>query len=233
MKRILNILFLLVIGCIYVYSTPQEPDILIYNGKKYYLNNFYLEEFFADNPEKRPNFESRWTSLWRGYVATFEIENNELFLTKIEIDVYLEDAKKNILNEVFPDSKKVKLDWFTGILWGGNDNKKRHLSFEYDNYCIFEIDKGNIVKEKNLSKKDYYKFKKQQIKAFEKTDEYNKCIESVKDQHVKQIQELREYAVSIGDLESAKDYGKSKLSDKEAKEFIHYNIFGFTTTFIE
>jgi len=105
---------------------------LIYNGKEYKLNNYYLEYFFEQNPDKKPEFKVQHTGLWRGYVATFEIENNQLFLINVEIEdgEGQERVWKSVLNDIFPGKKKISADWFSGILEGGfNDNFFHYSSF--------------------------------------------------------------------------------------------------------
>lgn len=209
-------------------------DKLIYNGQEYELNNYYLESYFEKNPDKRPEFQT--TALWRGYVATFEIKDNQLCVIDIEKEAGDENDRftmKSIFNEIFPDSQKVKVDWFSGIFLGGY-SQEPHNFFEYKNYCLFEIKDGNIIKNREFDKKEYNKFEKQQAKAFEESAMYTECIAKLKEQHSLQIKEMTEYALQIGDTNSAKNYAKTKkLSDKEAKKIINDRIFNFITKFTE
>jgi len=236
MKKLMSLFLILLLGNISVSATIQMRDKLIYNGKEYKLDNTYFEPYFQKNPEKRPQF--RTTALWRGYVATFEIEDNQLFVINIEKEADDENGKltmKSIFNEIFPNSKKVKVDWFSGIFEGAYNEKSNYYnSFEHDYYSLFEIKDGNILKGKEFIKKEYNKFKKQQTKAFEKSETYPKCITKLKEQHSVQINEMTEYAQQVGDTNSAKNYAATKeLSDKEAKKIINNRIFDFITEFIE
>src|SRR2546426_1395774 len=65
-------------------ATPQAPDLLLMNGKQYSILTNPLEPFLALNPDKRPTSDIVSTGLWRGYVATWKIEDDHLILTKIE-----------------------------------------------------------------------------------------------------------------------------------------------------
>lgn len=236
MKRAICVSVFILLGCFLTFATIQIPDKLFYGGKEYTMNNFYLENYFNDNPGTKPNFEISITALWRGYVATFEIENDKLYLTGVEILDFEEDGRlkwKSVMNDIFPGSGKVKAEWFTGILWGGFNNKERLDPFEFDNYSIFEIDKGNIVKKKGLTKREYKKFKKQQIEAFKKTDEYHECIEKLKEENLKQIEELKQFDKEIGNQQTEKTYNSYIFSDKKAKEYIEHHIFSFTPKFLE
>lgn len=269
MKRMICALAFILLCYSSGFATPQEPDYLLYNGETYYLDTSYLEQFFEDNPDKIPNIEGfvTLTSLWRGYIATFEIEDGQLYLTDIEVRRRSDESgkirKESILKEVFPDADRVKADWFTGILWGGNG--KRKYPFEYSNYCIFEIDRGNIIKKKELNRKEYNKFKKEQVKAFEKTSEYQSCFDKIKEEHNKGMSRMHSYTQTmidslnvrlaqndltelggitmdeeklrnyVKDLEETRDsYANARgLSDKEVKKIINFRIFSYISKFIE
>lgn len=231
MKRVYIFIFLC-LGCLSGFATIQISDKLIYNGKEYKLNNFYLESYFERNPDKRPEY--RTTALWRGYVATFEIENDQLFVTNIEIESDGEDGRivmKTIFDKIFPGSKKVKVNWFSGIFLGGFNDKLRRYFNEFDNYCLFEIKEGDIIKNKELKEKEYKKFKKQQAQAFEKTEEFQICIRKIKEDHTNRIKEMKEYEqnmldtlkvrLSQSDLpkQSAEIAERKALGYKDLKEY--------------
>lgn len=235
---VLSILIATVLFPLYVSATIQIPDKLINDGEIYYLHSYYLDDFFEKKPDRKPSFGFPSTNLWRGYVATFGIENNQLYLVDIEVkDNNAEGPEvwRSILKEVFPDSDKVKADWFTGVLWAATDRKeKRSFTAEYKYYSVFEIDCGNIIKEKNLNNRGYKKFKKQQFKAFEKTDEYKKSIEDLKRKDSIATKEYEEYVRLLEIDNPPIPIGKSSpLSNKQAKEIIKYRIFDFMTKFIE
>lgn len=85
MKRLLLTIIFTLFSGLKVFATAQFPDKINYNGKEYNLNSNPLEVYFEKNPNKRPKSEVRSSALWRGYVATFEIIDNQLFLKDIEI----------------------------------------------------------------------------------------------------------------------------------------------------
>ncbi|MFV0536486.1 MAG: hypothetical protein ACK5M3_03845 [Dysgonomonas sp.] len=216
MIKIMYVLIFTFIGCLSTYATVQMSDKLIYNGREYRLDNFYLESFFEKYPDKRP--ESRTTALWRGYVATFKIEDGHLFITNIEVEAENENrrlAMKSIFSEIFPDSKKVKVEWFSGIFFGGYDDKPRRYFYEYDNYCLFEIKKGDIIKSKEFKEKEYKRFKKQQAKAFEKTEEYQVCIKDLKASHSKRMREMKVYQQNLLDTLKVR-LSQNELSNQNA-----------------
>jgi len=166
-----------------LFSTAQFPDKITYKNTQYKLLTNPLEPFFNEFPEKHPETEIISTALWRGYVASFEIINNELFVVDIEIQ-YKPEAPdndhdlqwKSVMDEVFPEQKRVKADWFSGILVlpFGDLIKYKHMSYAsvYKNYILLEINNGSLVKERRLNHKKYEKFKQKQYEAFQKTKEY-------------------------------------------------------------
>jgi len=81
---------LLTIGLIFalnltIFGTAQIPELMIYKGETYPFYYSPMDDFFEKYPEKKP--AGSWsTDLYRGYVATFEIKNNQLFLKDIKVE---------------------------------------------------------------------------------------------------------------------------------------------------
>jgi len=184
MKTLLTLAFSLFLG-LNVFATAQFPDKIIYNGKEYSLHSNPLEAYFEKYPDKRPKGGIMSTALWRGYVATFEVKENQLFLKDIEIEYNDTSSAKghqfkwrSVLKEVFPDQKDLKIDWLTGLLvisYGKLINYV-HMGYgsTYENYILLEIEKGDLRKEKQFKYKEYEKFKERQFHVFKQTDEYQK-----------------------------------------------------------
>lgn len=190
MKQLLT-LFLLTSVTFKLLATAQFPDKIIYYGKTYSLQSNPLEDFFEKYPDKRPKSEMVSTALWRGYIATFEIRANQLFVIDIEIEA-LKDTLKNdyqtywrsVIKEVFPDQKDVKIDWFTGLLvipYGKMVNYV-HMGYgsTFKKYILLEIEAGNLNKEARFNYKEYEKFKEKQFLEFKKTDKYKQMVNDLK-----------------------------------------------------
>jgi hypothetical protein len=173
------------------FATAQYPDKIIYNGKEYSLHSNPLEDYFVKFPDQKPKGGLMSSALWRGYVATFEIADNSLFLKDIEIMVKKDESGKNfetgwksVLKEVVPEPKKLKIDWFTGILvlpFGELVNYV-HMGYgsTYENYILLEIAGGNFKKSREFNYKEYEKFKEKQFAAFKKTEEYKQLADDLK-----------------------------------------------------
>jgi rRNA processing protein Krr1/Pno1 len=192
LKYILGIIF--IIQGFYSFATAQYSDILIYNGKKYSLTVNPMEGYFKKYPEKRPKGGS--TALWRGYVATFEIIDNELFVVDIEIEnntVTIIDGKvknaelgwKSIINECLDGQRPMKVDWFSGllILPQGKLVKYVHMGYgsTYEYYTLIEIENGNYIREFNLNNEQYNKYRNAQYEAYKKTNEYQEIFDKLND----------------------------------------------------
>jgi len=182
--RTLLIFLLTVFFISTVFCTPQRPEIIIYKGEKYQLlYNLPMAEYFKKYPDKHPKKDFYFsTGLTRGYVSTFEIIENQLYIKDIMIIIYDPREKiveKSVMNEVFPKQRLVKIDWVTGLLVLPKGKKiadpPNYAEYPlYENYIILEIEKGILVCEKEFTYAEYEVFKEAQFEAFKKTEEYEK-----------------------------------------------------------
>lgn len=163
-----------------VFATAQYPDRIVFNNKEYSLLTNPLEKYFEKNEDKRPKGGVMSTALWRGYVATFEIIENQLYVKDIKIQIWNEKSDdtewKSVINEVFPKTEDRKIDWFNGLLtlpYGELINYV-HMGYgsTYENYIIIEIEKGKYIKSKDLNFKEYENLKEKQFEAYKKSNEY-------------------------------------------------------------
>jgi hypothetical protein len=208
------IIFLLGLGLtIEVNATAQQPDIIIYKGKKYSLQTNPLEEFFKKYPDKRPKTNIISTANWRGYVATFELVDSILFLLDIQIEIDTDKGlkKKSVISEVFPGKTTVELDWFNGILTlpYGELLNYVHMgygsTFEY--YFLLEVRQGKMTKIKDFKCEDYLKFKDKQFELFKQTDQYKQTLTVLKE--------------------------KFKSTDDQLETFMKFHSADYVTYFIE
>lgn len=143
--------------------TPQSPDWIIYQGKKYPLLCNPLESFFEDN-NTRPRFMLSpgqfYSGNQRGYQATWEIQDNRLYLTNIDGWICgLEDPKKCVrvkLDQLFGDNyqnDRVFADWYDGELRLANGKVKRAVWAGYasvfEHELFITIKQGAVVSTRN------------------------------------------------------------------------------------
>ena len=130
-------------------ATAQMSDKLIYKGETVYIFSNPLESFF-DASHRRPALPPGSTACWRGYVATWKIEDGYLYLVKMQ-DCTSEKAEIP-LSMIFQDRPKpVRADWFSGTLRIPQGKMLRYVHMGYGS--IFErdlflfIEKGKLVSE--------------------------------------------------------------------------------------
>src|SRR5258708_6631795 len=173
-----------------VFATAQFPDKILYQGEKYNLNSNPLESYFEKYPDKRPKGGVQSTALWRGYVATFEVKDSQLFLKDIAVEIWDDSAGqssktkwKSVMNEVFASQEVVKIDWFTGLLvipYGKLINYV-HMGYgsAFENYYLLEFEKGDFKRSKQFDHKNYDRFKEKQFQVFKKTEENRALVEKL------------------------------------------------------
>jgi hypothetical protein len=94
--------------------TAQISEHLIFEGQEVALLSNPLNDYFALGGSN-PGFESTSTALWRGYVGTWEILNDRLYL--LELRGTLKSGDDATLESVFPGFKdRVFAHWFSGRL---------------------------------------------------------------------------------------------------------------------
>jgi len=188
-RPVFFIAIIFVFGLTSAYATWQQPDILIYKGATYNIYTEPMEAFFKAHPGRRPPVCETNSGLWRGYVATMMVVNDELTLKDITIPATpnsLEAGcqKESALEKVAPDGKPLKIDWISGLLLsmdGRNDGDSYSFEFleTFESYSAFEFDSGNLRKAKHFTNKEYKSFRLRQFNAFKKTADYQKLVKEV------------------------------------------------------
>ena len=179
--------------------TKQIKDILLFDGNEYRLNVELLDSYFSDHPERKTRPKVMMTALWRGYVATFEIKIDELFVKDIEIFTNLDWSTESALDKAFPDSKK--LTWFSGLIRideyrGEYDDEKPGSIFKF-----LEILNGNLIKLRSLSYEELQLFKNEQFALFKQSRNYDPILSHLRNKG---------------------------MTDAEANDFIAKNILEYT-----
>lgn len=112
----------LLVGALAVVATAQMPDVLVLGGRRRELWTNPLESHpAAESGAFVVEREGFVTNNWRGYVATWVIDGDRLYLTGLEAP-YPEDGQgeeKADLAKLFPgqyNGGRVHADWFTGEL---------------------------------------------------------------------------------------------------------------------
>lgn len=184
---------LLLLGNSSLFATAQKPDKIIFEGKEYILHSNPMEQYFEQFPDKRPESEILSTGLWRGYVATFIVKEDEIYLKDIEIQIDGEELNetynskwKSVIKELLTEQEELKIDWLTGILVipDGKMINYVHMGYAsgYSNYILLEVENGIVNRFKKFPHEEYQIFKKKQFEVFKKSEEYRKLVEELKNE---------------------------------------------------
>jgi hypothetical protein len=161
MRRLILSILLMTLFTSAGFATSQHPDVLILNGKTYDLYSNPLESFYGE--DWRPAFwvapNTVSSGNWRGYVATWEIINDKLYLTKI--DSWFcnrrirtkSGCRRVMLRDLFGAKVvdgKVAATWFSDELRvpDGKQIEYVHMGYGsiYERDIIFGVDAGRIIK---------------------------------------------------------------------------------------
>ena len=233
-----NLVFILLLAVpCKILATSQIPDNIILIGKEESLLSNPLEVYFKSNPDKRPNRKDMLMSsaLWRGYIATFEVLNNELFVKDIVIltsqDEDNEDEKWiSVYNEVFNKIEPTKVDWLNGLLVipHGEIINYVHMGYgsTYENYTILEILNGNLTKERYLNYREYEVFKENQFQAYKKTKEYEEKVKMFQNEGERDIKFLNSFLKNFVIDYTSKILDDSEIVIEEVKKEIDKRLVG-------
>jgi hypothetical protein len=94
--------------------TAQFTEQIVLNGQKRSLCTDPLESFF-EMTGIHPEFDATSTALWRGYVGTWEVLNERLYL--IDLNAKLKSGQKVGVRTIFPGfSERAFAHWYSGVL---------------------------------------------------------------------------------------------------------------------
>jgi hypothetical protein len=127
--------------------TAQIGERLIYDGREVSMCSEPLGDYFAFGG-RNPEFESNCTALWRGYVGTWEIVGDRLYI--VSLNGSLKDGTEATLETVFPGyPDRVFAHWYSGTLRipEGKQLEYVHMGYAstYERDRFLKIEKGVVV----------------------------------------------------------------------------------------
>ena len=128
--------------------TAQISENLLYNGEKHSMCSEPLAMFFALGGNK-PEFEFTCTALWRGYVGSWVIIDDCLYL--VGLTGQLKDGTKANLATIFPNyPDRVFAHWYSGKvrLPQGKQLEYVHMGYSsvYEKDLFLHFENGIVVK---------------------------------------------------------------------------------------
>jgi len=156
MKKILLIVIMLLTLPLSAWATAQMPDKLIYEGKTVDIHSEPLEQYFNKNhPKPFSMMQPTCTALWRGYLATWEIKKDKLYLVKVVGGGCGDDEPEVPISKLFPGkSSPIFANWYSGTLVvpQGKMLSYEHMGYEqvYEKELRIRISKGKVVGKKTI-----------------------------------------------------------------------------------
>ena len=170
--------------------TSQFREGIYIDGKIYGMQCEPLEKYLNENFNGKddgtyPYLIEISTACWRGYIGTWKIENDQLFLLDIsnqkeeELNIdqdgnillmvkvneneykFIKDWRKVFFNDQQGD---IKASWFTGrlIVEMGKMIEYLHTYYgsHYEKYMIIDIKDGDVLKKEMLTNEEYQQVRK-------------------------------------------------------------------------
>ncbi|MEN2436806.1 hypothetical protein AAH994_15430 [Weeksellaceae bacterium A-14] len=170
-----------------IYATEQFPTILKFNGKKYeWKTSSPAYKYFKENDLKPPKEAIETSANVDYFIYEYEIIDNKLYLSDVKILVEDSNKKlntKSVFNLYFPRETKFLMSDFSKIFfipYGEQkliEYKKEDWSeYYYQNYLVFQIEKGIVQKNYDFNYNELKKFQKKQFRKFKKTSEYKTSL---------------------------------------------------------
>ena len=105
---------------------------------------------YLNQVDKRRELVSYSTACWRGYLGTWELIDDKLFL--IDLEATIKNFNKVSVDHFFPGEDKVFASWFTGEIRVPNGDLLRyeHMGYMsvYEEDLFLAIENGVLIKKK-------------------------------------------------------------------------------------
>lgn len=181
-----RVLVILLLVSLRAGATVQIPDLLYFNGKTYSNNRYFflLEQYFDEHPDRKPQPGVISTALHRGYIATFEFRDWQMLLKDVMVDSMIESpslmdfAGINKIDYVLGPLKKLKIEWFSGLVVLPTGTVFKNIECEYSDcqwyteYTLFRVVNGDVILQRALTCKQYKQCVDKHYEAYQQTPEY-------------------------------------------------------------
>jgi len=145
------------------WATAQEPERLVLDGQVLFIQSTPLAPLVEAREDLEQVFEVLSTGCWRGYVGTWHIEGDRLYLVSLDREDYDPDLEvegsdepggsvweKIPLSVLFGDVQPpIPATWFSGTLRvpksPGRDYVHMGFGTTYDRELHLDIERGRVV----------------------------------------------------------------------------------------
>ncbi len=200
--RFITLIFLTISFC--CFATPQEPDLLFYNGEYIiWTGSSPGLKMFEEKGFEPPPEAIETTSLWRRFMMIYTIENDTLFLVDVDVLISVGDTlrksdetpyltigrppkieRKPVFKYYFPDGKRIPMLGFNEIVeipYGDliftEENNRTRIDDE--RFYIFEFVNGVVKKKYDLALDDRNRYKDRLVDYYLETTKYEQQKDSL------------------------------------------------------
>jgi hypothetical protein len=136
--------------------TAQAMERIFIDSKEHFMATEPLEQYLS-SAVGVPIFYSLSTNCWRGYMGTWKIEDNKLYL--IGLEGYVQTPKEKYedvdMNYLFPNEKEVFAEWFSDEIRipQGRLIQYVHMGYEsvYEKDLLIDFMNGRVISKIKLS----------------------------------------------------------------------------------
>ena len=127
--------------------TAQFQEEIFIDGEYHGLSTEPLQ-MYLDSMQNPPEFDWGSTACWRGYVGSWAIKGNSLYLTDIQLQCVKED---NFHWRMMFNGRQgdIKAEWFSGVLRVPQGELLEYVhggyGSQYERDLFIDIEKGNII----------------------------------------------------------------------------------------
>lgn len=169
-------------------ATAQIPDDIVVEGQHFALTTLPLSGYLQQRNDFLPADVSISSANWRGYVASWEISEDALYLVDVTVETFDQQTRKSqrasVRPKLFPGATRVLAQWYSGVLLipDGKLVDYVHMGFgsTYDHYRIFRIESGRVTESLSLSQAEFERYRDRKFAAFQQTDEYAKALQDLR-----------------------------------------------------
>ena len=184
-------------------ATSQVSERIIINGREESLDNNPLNPYLAIHPDAFPKLNTEIqivsSSNWRGYVGTWELSNNLLYLRKVSLSNH---NPREVIDYLFPNNKNVVATWYSGtlVIPRGKLVNYVHMGYgsTYKRYLLVTVKAGAVVSSKKYNAKTFTAFRNAKFEDYKKTAEYRSKFDGAKSQEPTMTDEqIEDFVYSI------------------------------------
>lgn len=134
--------------------TAQSSETIVYKKKVYAMASEPLRPYL-DKLKNGPYLRGLRSDCWRGYFGRWEVANDMLFLTELEL--YSWDHHGDGMKLLFPDEDRVFANWYSGVVRLPHGELLDYVhggyasTFEFDFFLTFKD--GKLVQERWVKNK--------------------------------------------------------------------------------